>query len=910
VQNSLSNIERQDLLMTGEYRSRVERKQAKKQSKQKKSEKQKRGSFLKKLVLSLLLLGTIGMVSGIATFAYFIIDAPPLDEAKIKDPLSSTIYDMNGNKIAELGGEKRTYISYKEIPKVLEEAVLATEDVRFYEHHGLDFIRLGAAVIANVKEGFGAEGASTITQQVVKLSFLSPEKTLKRKAQEAWLAFRLEQKYSKQEILEMYLNKVYYSNRIYGVKKAAEFYFNKTDLNDLTLAEAALLAGLPQSPNNYNPYKHPEAAEKRRNVVLSLMEKHGFITKEEAEKAKKIPVKSMLAEYKQDTAIPYDAFIDQVIKEVTDEADVNVFEDGLKIYTTLDPDAQQYVEDLLNSDKYFTDKKDLQAGIALLDTKTGEIRALGGGRDKEGVAFGFNFATEKVGQPGSTIKPILDYGPAIEYLKWSTYHQLVDEPYSYSDGTPIKNWDGSYEGQMSMRVALAKSRNIPALKALQEVGLERAKKFANKLGMGLDEIYESYAVGGLSNGVSPLQMAGAYSAFGNNGVYIKPHAVKKIVFPDNTEIDLTPEPKAAMKDYTAYMITDMLKSVVKPGGTGTLANVPGLHIAGKTGTTNYDKETRQKFGLPEGAVPDSWFVGYTPNYTAAVWTGFSKRSDTAYLSKTEQKIPRLLFKSVIRHVDDGEGGDFEIPKSVVKLPIKKGTNPPMIAGKYTPETEITYELFVKGAEPTEVAEDKPEPLSPVTNLQAVYDAATNSISLSWNYNSEELEDISFEVRITNDKGESQVLTASDLALTLTGPTPGAVYTFEVTAVHKEEQSRSEPVSTTVTVPGENADDQADDLEGQPSPGNNPDNNGQPNGNEDDGGDEDNGGNGNNNEPGEHDDQPTPPQTNPTTPPPGNGNGNGTGDGDDNSGTEPGANNTNLPKRPRVSGSVDNSEVNN
>jgi penicillin-binding protein 1A len=859
--------------MTGEYRSRVERKQAKKQSKQKKSGKQKKGSLLKKLVLSLLVLGIIGMVSGIATFAYFVIDAPPLDEAKIKDPLSSTIYDMNGNKIAEIGGEKRTYISYKEIPKVLEEAVLATEDVRFYEHHGLDFIRLGAAVIANVKEGFGSEGASTITQQVVKLSFLSPEKTLKRKAQEAWLAIRLEQKYSKQEILEMYLNKIYYSNRIYGVKKAAEFYFNKTDLNDLTLAEAALLAGLPQSPNNYNPYKYPEAAEKRRNVVLSLMEKHGFITKEEAEAAKKIPVKSMLAEFKQDTSIPYDAFIDQVIKEVTDEADVNVFEDGLKIYTTLDPDAQKYVEDLLNSDKYFTDKKDLQAGIALLDTKTGEIRALGGGRNQEGVTFGFNFATEKVGQPGSTIKPILDYGPAIEYLKWSTYHQLVDEPYSYSDGTPIKNWDGSYQGRMSMRVALARSRNIPALKALQEVGLERAKKFANKLGMGLDEIYESYAVGGLRDGVSPLQMAGAYSAFGNNGVYIKPHAVKKIVFPDDTEIDLTPEPKAAMKDYTAYMITDMLKSVVKPGGTGTLANVPGLHVAGKTGTTNYDKDTRRKFGLPEGAVPDSWFVGYTPNYTAAIWTGFSKRSDTAYLSTKEQKIPRLLFKDVMSYVDDGNGEDFKMPKSVVKLPIKTGTNPPMIAGKYTPETEIVYELFVRGSEPTEVAQDKPEPLSPVQDLQAVYNAAENAISVSWSYDEEKLEGISFEVRVTNDKGATQMLTASGLELKLTGPTPGTVYTIEVTAVHAEQQNRSEPVSTNVAIPGEDNDDENDHSQEQPTTNDEANDEANDDSNEN----TDSGDNENTNNPGENNGETTPPGTTPPNPPQ-TGNSNGVNNG--------------------------------
>jgi penicillin-binding protein 1A len=867
--------------MAGEYRSRVERKQAKKQTNHKKSSKQKKSSLFKKLILSILLLGIISMVSGIAAFAYFVMDAPPLDEAKIKDPLSSTIYDMNGNKIAELGadGQKRTYISYKEIPKVLEEAVLATEDVRFYEHHGLDFIRLGAAVLANVKEGFGSEGASTITQQVVKLSFLSPEKTLKRKAQEAWLAFRLEQKYSKHEILEMYLNKIYYSNGVYGVKKAAEFYFNKTDLNDLTLSEAALLAGLPQSPNNYNPYKYPEAAEKRRNVVLSLMEKHGFITKEEAEKAKKVPVNSMLAERQKDTTIPYDSFIDQVIKEVTDEADVNIYEDGLKIYTTLDPEAQSFVEELLNSDEYFTDKKDLQAGIALLDTKTGEIRALGGGRDKDGVAFGFNYATEKVGQPGSTIKPILDYGPAIEHLKWSTYHQLVDGPYSYSDGTPIKNWDGSYEGQMSMRTALAKSRNIPALKALQEVGLDRAKRFANKLGMELDEIYESYAIGGLRDGVSPLQMAGAYSAFGNNGVYIKPHAVRKIVFPDNTEIDLTPEPKAAMKDYTAFMITDMLKSVLKPGGTGTLANVPGLHIAGKTGTTNYDKETRRKFGLPEGAVPDSWFVGYTPNYTAAVWTGFSKRSDEAYLSTKEQKIPRLLFREVIDHVDNGKGGDFKVPKSVVKLPIKNGSNPPVLAGEYTPEDEIVYEYFVKGTEPTEVANDQPEPLSPVTNLQASYDALTHAITLSWDYSDEDLDDITFEVRITNDQGESQILTTSDFALTLNGPTLGAVYTFEVTVINEEQQTRSDTVSTTVTVSiAETDDPNGEEPQEQPSNGNGSNNQQPPNRNNDDENDEgegegeDENEDGDENESGEDNNQTLPL---PINPPPGN-NGNGQG----------------------------------
>ncbi|MBA2875073.1 PBP1A family penicillin-binding protein [Thermaerobacillus caldiproteolyticus] len=896
--------------MSGDYRSRVERKKATKQVQQKKAKKRKTTSFFKKLMITLLLFMMIGMVSGIATFAYFVKDAPPLDEAKIKDPLSSTIYDMNGHKIAELGaqGQKRTYVSYKDIPKVLEDAVLATEDVRFYQHHGFDLIRLGGAVVANLKDGFGAEGGSTITQQVVKLTFLSSEKTLKRKAQELWLALRLEQKYSKHEILEMYLNKVYYSNNVYGVAKAAEFYFGKTDLKDLTLPEAALLAGMPQSPNNYNPYEYPEAAKKRRDVVLSLMAKHGFITKEEAEKAKKVPIQSMLVDKKKhknsnSSSVPYDSFIEEVIKEVTDQANVNVYEDGLKIYTTLDPDAQNYVDDLLNSNDLFTNKENLQSAIALIDTKTGEIRALGGGRNKNNVAFGFNYAIQRVGQPGSTIKPILDYGPAVEYLKWSTAHQLVDEPYAYSDGTPIKNWNGTYEGPMTMRMALAKSRNIPALKALQAVGKERAKQFANKLGMGFDEIYESYAIGGLGKGVSPLQMAGAYSAFGNNGVYIKPHAVTKIVFPDDTEMDLTPKPKVAMKDYTAYMITDMLKSVVQYG-TGTLANVPGLHIAGKTGTTNYDDDTIRKYGLPDGAVPDSWFVGYTPNYTAAVWTGFSKRSSEAYLSTYEQKIPRLLFKKVIAHVDDGSG-DFKMPKSVVKLPIKKGSNPPKLAGKYTPESEIVYECFVRGTQPTEVAEDRPEPLSPVTNLQGVYDPVTNTITVSWKYGGQ-LENGSFEVHIKNDKGESNVVTTNESSLTVNNPTPGAVYTFEVYVINKEEENRSEPASTTVQVPGGEQNEQNGDNQGQTSPSDENGNNGQqPNGNENNNNSGNNGtnngnsGENNNNGDSGNNTTPTPPATNPTTPPPQNGgNGGGTGNNStNNNNTGTNTNQTNPLQRP-------------
>lgn len=782
------------------YRSRTERKQAE----QKKQRPRKRGrSIMKKIVLIMLLIMTIGMFSGVAAFAWMIKDAPPLDETLLRDPLASIVYDGNAQKVVELGQQKRIYVSYNDIPKVLEQAVLATEDARFYKHHGFDIVRFFGAVLANVREGFGAEGGSTITQQVVKLSFLTPEKTIKRKVQELWLAIQLEKKYSKQEILEMYLNKIYYSSRSYGVAKAAETYFGKSDLSQLTLSEAALLAGIPQSPNNYNPFTHPEAAEKRRNTVLSLMVKHGFISKEEAEEAKKVPVQSLLTENKQQSDIPYDSFIDQVIDEVTEKTGLDVFTAGLHIYTTLDPNAQSYVEELLNSDEVIrTNKAEFQAGIAVVDTKTGEIRALGGGRKKEeGVTFGFNYATDTRKQPGSTIKPIVDYGPAIEYLKWSTYHQLKDEPYQYSDGTPIKNWDGKYEGQMSMRTALARSRNIPALKALQEVGLERAKEFANKLGMGFNEIHEAYAVGGVGKGVSPLQMAGAYSAFGNGGIYIEPHAVKKVVFPDGTEMDLRPEPKVAMKDYTAFMITDMLKTVVQ-SGTGTAANVPGLHVAGKTGTTNYDEKDRRKYGLARGSVPDSWFVGYTPNYTAAIWTGFTKKSSEAYLSKTEQQYAKQLFKRVISHIDDGSGGDFKQPKSVVKLPIKKGSNPPKLASERTPKNEITYEYFVRGhGEPTEVAQDEPEIVEPVKDLHAQYDPTTKTISLSWSYTIDPEKDTSFEVRQTIDGRTPTVIATTKDSQLIVEAKEGSVYLFEVYVVTAD-GTRSAPATALVQIPKE------------------------------------------------------------------------------------------------------------
>lgn len=814
--------------MTEQYRTREERrKAAEKKKKAVKPNKRRVGSLLKKVFLTCLAIAIIGIIAGGVTFFVYAKDAPPLDESLLRDPQSMKIYDMDNNKIADIGAQKRTYLDIDEIPDVVKDAVIATEDARFYKHHGIDPIRLGGAVIANITQGFGSEGASTISQQVVKNSFLSTKKTLERKAQEAWLAIQLERHYSKDKILEFYLNKILYGRNYYGIAKAAEVYLglDKEHINDITLDQAALLAGIPQRPNYFNPFVHPEAAEKRRNVVLNLMAQHGYISMEQAEKAKAVPIEESIVKQPKEEVEQYDAFIDQVIKEVSDAVGSKEVGKVYKVYTTLDPDAQKYVENQLRSDENlqnkYPDNTNFQAGITLLDTGTGEIRAIGGGRNRQ--EGGWNYATDIRKQPGSTIKPILDYGPAIEYLKWSTYKQLDDEPYTYSGGTPINNWDHSYKGTRSMRYMLQWSRNIPALKALQAVGLEQAREFAVGLGIPLEEqIYEPYAIGGFRKGVSPLQMAGAYSAFGNNGIYNQPHTIRKIVFQDGTEKDLTPKPTMAMSDYTAFMITDMLRSVVD-SGTGTLANVSGLDVAGKTGTTNYGEKTIQTFGLSSNAVPDSWFVGYTPNYTCAIWTGFEKVDENAELSAGDQKIARELFRNILENVSEGKDHKtFKQPKSVVQLAIERGSNPAMLAGKFTPKEKIIYEYFIRGNEPTAVSKKYRKLPSP-TDFSALYDQELDQLTLSWKSpkNMEEADEIKFEVNQSIDGGTFTPLsTTNNLNLIIDKPSHGSVYVFQITTVDATNpERRSDSVNVEVeipaeVIPNENEDENEDIDEGQ------------------------------------------------------------------------------------------------
>jgi penicillin-binding protein 1A len=769
----------------------------------------KKKPLWKKIILTIVLLGVLCVVAGGSVFGYYAATAPDLDEEKLTDPASNIIYDMNGEEFAELGSESRRKVNFDELPQQLIDAVTATEDSRFFEHNGIDFIRTGGAVLANFQDGFGAEGGSTIDQQVIKRSFLSPEKTVKRKMQEWWLALKLDRQYSKEEILEMYLNKVFYGQYAYGVATAAETYFGKDDLNELTLPETALLAGLPQRPTAYNPYENPDLAQERMNTVLDLMVQHEKITQAEADEAKQTKVEDLLTE-KQPQANKYGAFLDQVQKELSERfEDTNLNLDGMKIYTTLDPDAQETVESALSEDSGIVwPDEQLQAGITLLDTKSGAIRAIGGNRNNQ--LGGFNYAIQGDGrQPGSSMKPLVDYGPALEYgVYTSTYEQINDEPIVVEEAQDWEpqNYDDRFHGWMSARTALMKSYNIPAVKTFEAVGLDKAEEFGNGLGLEFNSetgIQYSDAIGGGSRFHS-IDMAGAYAAFGNEGIYTEPYAITKIEFSDGSTLDMKPESNAAMSESTAYMVTDMMRSVMTEG-TGTLANVPGLDIAGKTGTTN----------LPNNkpGSPDSWMNGLTTNYTLSIWTG-NPDGNKAINDGNGVKgtnVAKYLFKQIMTEVHEGKDtGEFQKPSSVVEAKVEKGSRPAASPSSATPSSSILTELFLKGHLPGTTSERYvEEEIDPVTGLSANYDEGSNSINVSWNYDG----DAEFSLRA--DPSGSQ--TTSDTSAVIENVEAGQTYDISVTA--SVDGETSEAKTTSVTVPGEeenaeeeNPDENADEQQ--------------------------------------------------------------------------------------------------
>ncbi|RXU73611.1 penicillin-binding protein [Enterococcus faecium] len=643
----------------------------------KSSETHKKGLFIK-ILLGILSFFCILFLAGVGLFWYYAKDAPELTDKKLDATVSSKLYTQDGELFEDLGAEKREKISANELPKTLEDAIVSVEDRRFYKHIGVDPIRIIGSALSNFTSG-GLQGGSTLTQQLIKLSFFSTsaeDQTLKRKAQEAWMAVRLEQKKSKQEILTYYVNKVYMSNGLYGMETASEMYFGKK-LSELSLPQTALLAGMPQAPSAYDPYVYPDQAKKRRDTVLYTMLQNEKISQTEYDQAVNVPVTDGLQELTQsdDNTKIVDNYVKEVINEVQEKTDKNVYTDGLEIYTNLDLDAQKKLYDIVNTDQYVSYPDDeMQVASTLIDTNTGKVKAQIGGRHiAEDVTLGNNLAVNTSRDFGSTMKPVTDYGPAFEYLKYSTGKTITDAPYNYEGtSTPVGNWDNQYMGTITLRQALYLSRNVPAVKLFNEVGSDKVASFLKNLGIEYSTIHQSNAISsnteeqdGTKYGASSLKMAAAYAAFANGGTYYKPQYVNKIVFQDGTEETYEPDGKTAMSPETAYMITDILKDTITEG-TGTNAQIAGLYQAGKTGTSNYTDDEYAKLGISSGVYPDILFAGYTPNYSISVWTGYNKKMTpvTSESSHVASDVYRELMQYVSANVTNT---DWEMPSGLIRV---------------------------------------------------------------------------------------------------------------------------------------------------------------------------------------------------------------------------------------------------
>lgn len=610
-------------------------------------------------------------------FARELKDVPDITQANLQDPLSSEIYDKNLNLIATVGAEKREYVSINDIPKNITDAVLTTEDSRFQSHIGIDPIRLIKAVLVNIRSNSAQQGASTITQQVVKNSLLTSDKSLQRKIQEAYLSLKLENRYSKDDILEMYMNKIYYSDGQYGVKTAAKYFYNK-ELDQLTLPQVALLTGIPQQPILYNPYDYPKQAKERRDTVLYALLNNDKITEAEYNDAINTPItdgivkKTKEERANQHTYNPkFAAYIDQITKELKENQNFENIKDplsmGLKIYTNLNPELQIYVQDMLDNQSSPMKPHASQAAISVLDTKTGLIEAIGGGKNYK--AGGYNFAVDARVQPGSSIKPLIDYAPGIEYYGWDSQTTFSDTPYQIA-GTNffIQNWDRLYHGTVSMSRALSWSYNTPAVRAFETVGYERAKHFAEKLDIPVTKDEPTTAIGGNVDGVSTLQMAGAFASFGNKGYFNKPSTIVKVFNANGKELpNIKAEPIKAMSEETAYLMTNVLKGVLTSNGLAPNGKVANFDMAGKSGSSTFDDTAYYNYGIDVvNSTKDSWMIGYTTDYTVAVWQGADVLDSAAKaLSYDQAKTTQVIMANVMKKASDNKvPAAFEKPAGI------------------------------------------------------------------------------------------------------------------------------------------------------------------------------------------------------------------------------------------------------
>lgn len=637
------------------------------------------------------------------------LSTPDLSVEKITDISQTlTVFDKDNQVSAVFNsGQNREKVKLEDVPQSVLDALLATEDIRFYQHNGIDVKRIFGAMVADIKSGTLKEGASTITQQLIKNSHLTNEKTFMRKINEAILALQLERQYEKDEILEMYLNFVYFGRGAYGILTASKAYFGKT-LNELTVSEGAMLIGLLKAPNKYAPHINMENAIKRRNTVLSQMAKYGFITEKEAQEYSAQEIKIIEKEERAD----FGYFTDYVLEQGADILGVSVSDlmgSGYKIYTTLDSDLQASVQKIYEDDENFpkTSEGIVQSASVVIDNETGAISALIGGREHTGMRV-FNRATAKR-QPGSCIKPILVYAPAFE-RDAITCATVLDDFRKDFDGYSPTNFKEVYYGKTTVRKALSLSLNVPAVDLLNKNGIEYSKSVAQKLGITFDESdkYLALALGGMKYGVSAVDLAGAYRTFATGGKYVDSWCIREIRDEENNVIyKHQAVEEQAIRETTAFLLTDILCDVSKQK-SNALSKFK-QEIACKTGTVGYC----------DVGYSDAWSTAYVKSHTLCVWMGFDRTEREQYLDEaiTGSSYPSLIASKIFEKIFSVYGyEEFSVPENIVKKEIDsfslKKSSEIFLAGKYTGKNNIISEYFTKETAPKASSEYWDRPFAP------------------------------------------------------------------------------------------------------------------------------------------------------------------------------------------------------
>ena len=647
------------------------------------------------------------IVFSLSFFTYVYYTAPEFNSNLLYKKESSNIYDSKGNLITTIGSEKRQIVSYEELPQVLIDSIIATEDSRFFMHNGLDIPRFMKASVSYVV-GNNIGGASTLTMQISKNTYTSFDADgftgIVRKFTDIYMSiFKIEKDYNKKEIIEFYVNSPYLGGGTYGVQMASEVYFGK-DVSNLNLVEAAMIAGMFQAPGEYDPYVNPEKTNVRKNEVIDLMLRHGYIDEETAHNAKLVDIKKYLVQRNYEIN-KYQGFIDTVVQEVIDRTGYNPYEVSMDIYSTMIKSKQDVINNFYNTHKFKDDK--VQVGIGVIDNVTGAIIAVGAGRNKNSE-MSLNYATQISRHPGSTAKPLFDYGPGIEYMNWSTYTPFYDKPVNYTNGGTMRNVDNKYQGFLTLEQCLIRSRNTCALQAFQSLSNSKINKFVTSLGITPEYlgsnyyINEAHSIGGFT-GVSPVELAAAYAAFGNGGSYTEPHSITKIVYKNgkNEEVEeFTFSKKRVMKETTAYLISYILKKATNSG-----VRVSGTDISTKTGTSSYDSNRLKSLGLSTDVIQDAWTVTFSPDYSIAIWYGYDELTRKTYNTSSHAWSERTTIqKKIVNNIME-QNSKFNRPSGIVSSQVVVGSNPPVLPNHTTPQDQIQTHLFIKGTQPTKVSSD-------------------------------------------------------------------------------------------------------------------------------------------------------------------------------------------------------------